>query len=297
MARIAARSARAPEQISDPPLISVVTATFDYPEVLRYAIESVRAQSYPDWEHIVVGDGCGPETGRLVDSYSRVDPRVRFVSLDVNSGSQSVPNNAGIKAARGRYVAYLGHDDLWSRHHLAWLALTARETEADVVHSLLELIGPRGSGLRSLGGLSASGDYEPGLWIGPSSVMHRRELAERIGGWRGHEAIDLTPDLDFLTRANEAGARFRSSGAMTAFKFPAVMRRNVYLDKPSHEQAELWRRIRTERLFAYRELGRLVRARLTQDEAELDRLMLRRLAKDGRGAWVRESRRVRGLDP
>lgn len=296
MASIASRSIRRPGVADPAPLISVVTATYDYPEVLRYAIESVRAQSYPAWEHIVDGDGCGPETEQLVRSIAAGDPRVRWLGLSENSGSQSAPNNAGIEAARGEFIAYLGHDDLWSRHHLAWLAHTASETGAEMAHALLELIGPPASGLRTLAGISASGRYEPGQWVGPSAVMHRRDLVERVGGWRQHTEIELPPDLDFLTRVNESGARIESTRAMTAFKFPAVMRPNLYRDRPSREQAELWRRISTEGAFTQRELARLLRARLTEDLDEFDRLTLKRELSSGRGAWVRESRRIRGLD-
>ncbi|CAN5404610.1 hypothetical protein BH10ACT11_BH10ACT11_12350 [soil metagenome] len=159
------------------------------------------------------------------------------------------------------------------------------------------MIGPPSSGLRTLAGLSASGRFEPGQWIGPSAILHSRELADRIAGWRQYTEISQPPDLDFLTRASESGARFESTAAMTAFKFPAVMRPNVYRRRPSHEQAELWRRIRGERMFGLRELARLLRARATEDIEEFDRLTLRHGIDAAKGGWVRESRRIRGLDP
>ena len=82
-------------------------------------MRSVLAQRYDNLELLVVGDGCTDNTEETVRSFR--DPRVRWIGLAENSGGQSVPNNAGIEAARGEIIAYLGHDDLWLRDHLLWL--------------------------------------------------------------------------------------------------------------------------------------------------------------------------------
>src|SRR5581483_1041903 len=87
--------------------VSVVIATFNRSNVLRFAIESVRWQTYPDWELIVVGDCCTDDTEEVVRSFN--DPRVRFVNLPRNHGEQSVPNNFGCDLAQGEYIAFLNH--------------------------------------------------------------------------------------------------------------------------------------------------------------------------------------------
>src|SRR5687767_6439904 len=113
------------------PRISVITATYNRPEVLRFAIESVRRQTLSNWEHIIVGDACSDETEALVRSID--DPRVRFVNRSRNFGEQSGPNNDGLRLATGELVAYLNHDDLWFPDHLASLAAERDAVDADLV--------------------------------------------------------------------------------------------------------------------------------------------------------------------
>ena len=92
---------------SPAPLVSVITATYNWSSVLRYAIQSVLRQTCQDFEMIVVGDGCTDDSAEVVASFD--DPRLRWHNLPHNTGHQSAPNNAGLELARGRYVAYLGH--------------------------------------------------------------------------------------------------------------------------------------------------------------------------------------------
>jgi glycosyltransferase involved in cell wall biosynthesis len=219
--------------------------------VLRYAIETVRWQSYRNFELLVVGDGCTDDSAEVVGSFQ--DRRIRWRNLPANSGNQSAPNNAGLALARGELVAYLGHDDVWHPTHLEGLVATMLRTGADVVYSQGVMIGPPGSHLRVLTGVSASGEYEPGQGIPPSSLMHRRRMVADIGGWRDYRTIQLPPDVEFVLRAHQAGKRFAASPALTVFKFNSALRPNSYVERPCHEQAEYVRRIRAEPDFLERE--------------------------------------------
>jgi hypothetical protein len=281
-----------PPAVASPPLVSVVIATYEWPEVLRWAISSVRAQRYPRWELIVVGDRCGEETAELVASFG--DERIRWHNRETNSGSQSLPNNDGIAMARGELVAYLGHDDLWTPDHLARLVAAQRRDSADVVFSLSEVIGPPGSGMRNVSGFKPGG-YRGGH-LPPSSVLHSRSLVERIGGWRDYREIDSPPDTELLERALASGATFACSWALTAFKLPSAMRRNSYVERRDDEQRALAGRIERERAFQLRELGRAVASRVRQRGKDPNRFAPQVGPEDGKGAYVRAARRVRGLD-
>src|SRR5215216_5001189 len=103
-------------QAADLPLVSVVTATYNYSSVLKYAIQSVLWQTYQNFELWVIGDACTDDSEAVVASFG--DSRIHWVNLPENSGNQAVPNNEGIARARGKYIAYLGHDDLWYPNHL-----------------------------------------------------------------------------------------------------------------------------------------------------------------------------------
>src|SRR5690349_20582249 len=101
---------------SSAPLVSIIMATYNWSSVLPYSIGSVQHQTLPDFELLVVGDGCTDDSAEVVGAIG--DPRVRWIGLENNSGHQSVPNNEGLRQARGEIIAYLGHDDLWLPDHL-----------------------------------------------------------------------------------------------------------------------------------------------------------------------------------
>ncbi len=252
----------------------------------------MRAQGYPRWEMIVVGDACTDDSGEVVESFE--DPRIHWHNREHNAGSQSEPNNDGIALARGELIAYLGHDDLWAPDHLTRLVAAQRRASADVAFSISEVIGPPGSGMRNLSGLKANG-YEGGH-LPPSALLHRRDLSERIGGWLDYREIDLPPDTEFLERALAAGASFTCSWALTCFKLPSAMRRNSYVERPSHEQEELTGRMRRERAFQLRELGRAVASRALHPRTDPKSFGPQVGPGAGKGAQVREARRIRGLD-
>ncbi len=274
------------------PLVSVVIATYNWSSVLRYSVASALAQTYPQLEVVVVGDACTDDSEQVVASFG--DPRVRWLNLPENSGSQSVPNNAGIEAARGEYIAYLGHDDLWLPSHLSLVLTAILRNRADMGYAVAEQLGPRGSGHREL---RAAGEVDP-RYVPPSALVHRKGLVDEVGPWRDYRTISAPPDMEFIGRACDHGARLAASGALTVLKFPSTFRRNSYVDKPSEDQERYSRRMQTERGFVARELAALafglVRAQfrpplLPEFPEPPDPLPP--------GWVVREFRRIRGLEP
>lgn len=95
------------------PLVSVVIPSFNSARYVRQTIASVRNQSLTDWELIVVDDCSTDDSPTLVENLIREDGRIRLLKLERNAGRPAVPRNAGVRAARGRYVAFLDADDLW----------------------------------------------------------------------------------------------------------------------------------------------------------------------------------------
>ena len=98
------------------PLISVVIPTFNRLDLLRVAVASVLAQTYPNLEVIVADDGSEDGTVRSLEAVT--DPRVRLVRLP-HSGNISAVMNAGAGAARGDLLGFLNDDDLWEPEKLA----------------------------------------------------------------------------------------------------------------------------------------------------------------------------------
>lgn len=79
-------------------------------------------------------------------------------------------------------------------------------------------------------------------------------MAEQVGGWRDHRTLNMPVDLAFLSAAWAAGKTFTQVREVTAFKFPAPWRRDVYKTRPSFEQEQYSRRMQVERDFLSREM-------------------------------------------
>ncbi len=98
-----------------PPIVTVVMPTFNRLEYLRAAVASVYAQTFEDWELIVIDDGSDDETRRFLRSPP--DPRMSVI-FHSHTGVPAAIRNRGIARARGRYVAFLDSDDLWAAEKL-----------------------------------------------------------------------------------------------------------------------------------------------------------------------------------
>jgi hypothetical protein len=90
--------------------------------------------------------------------------------------------------------------------------------------------------------------------------VHRKELISVVGEWRDYRTIGIDPEADLYQRMDEAGFQLKFVPRFTAVKFPAAARRNVYKQRPCHEQQEWSRRIETENDFEVRELPAMMLA-------------------------------------
>ncbi|MGO9013544.1 MAG: glycosyltransferase family 2 protein [Dissulfurispiraceae bacterium] len=100
------------------PLVSIVTPMFNAEPFIAETIESVLAQTYENWEMLVV-DNCSTDRSReVVLDYANRDTRIRLVELDFNSGGPARPRNIGIRHALGDYLAFLDADDIWKPEKL-----------------------------------------------------------------------------------------------------------------------------------------------------------------------------------
>lgn len=240
--------------MSTSPRVSVIIATYNRSAVLRHAIASALAQTFTDFELLVVGDGCTDDSAAVVAAFG--DARLRWSDLPANSGHQSAPNNEGLRQARGELIAYLGHDDLWLPHHLGVLTAAIADG-ADMASGITEIVGPDG---HRLDVAPDAADFRPGIWLPPTGFMHRRIVTERLGGWRDYRELTVDPERDLIDRALAAGFRLVLLPRLTAVKFPAAWRRNAYGSRTDDEQASWLARIAADPDIERHEMVRLIHA-------------------------------------
>lgn len=93
-------------------LVSIITPSYNCAHFIGKTIESVKSQTYNNWELLVVDD-CSTDNSRdVIKKYSVEDRRIRLIVLDKNSGA-GVARNVAIEAAKGRFIAFLDSDDRW----------------------------------------------------------------------------------------------------------------------------------------------------------------------------------------
>lgn len=99
-------------------LVSIVMPAYNSSRFIASSIDSVLAQTYENWELLIVDDLSTDSTREIARAYSSQDCRIRLIELRVNGGPARA-RNAAISAAKGRYLAFLDSDDLWLREKLA----------------------------------------------------------------------------------------------------------------------------------------------------------------------------------
>jgi len=93
-------------------LVSIITPCYNSSKYIAQMMDSVLAQTYPNWE-LLITDDCSTDNSReIVQSYCEKDPRIKLFILENNSGA-GVARNKSIEEAKGRYIAFLDSDDLW----------------------------------------------------------------------------------------------------------------------------------------------------------------------------------------
>ena len=184
------------------PKVSVIITTYNRAALLPRAIRSVLAQTYENYELIVVDDCSTDDTPEVVQRF--VDSRIRAVRHADNMG-HSAALNTGIRLARGEYIAFLDDDDEWVDQKLLRQVRTldASDPRVGLVYTWFDYVDAT-SGMRRAGGRSVmSGDISEDMlgWelpAPPSAYLVRAKAARRIGGF--DETLTNANDRDFLTR-------------------------------------------------------------------------------------------------
>lgn len=181
-----------------PPLVSVIIPTHNRSWCIQRAVDSVLAQTFRDFELIVVDDGSSDDTVRRLSAYGNALQLIRQANRGV-----SAARNTGIDAARGRWIALLDSDDYWLSEKLtvqvAWMA-----AHPDYRISQTEEIWIRGGRRanpkkrhRKYGGYIFERCL-PLCLVSPSAVMIDRSLLDEVGGF--DEDLPACEDYDLWLR-------------------------------------------------------------------------------------------------
>lgn len=175
-------------------LVSVVIPVYNAVAYLETCVGSVRAQTWPEIEILLVDDGSADGSGAICDAFAERDPRVR--AFHKTNGGASSARNMGLRAAAGDYVYFLDSDDKIDPTLLEKLVRCAEETDAELVFfdawAIDEATGARSeknyshkeiytpdTGKNMMARMVKNGDFHMGVWqfLAKKTLYEREELA------------------------------------------------------------------------------------------------------------------------
>ncbi len=125
------------------PRISVIVPAYNVAAYLERCLDSLKAQTFEDWEAIVVDDCSTDASGAIADSYAQADPRFRVIHHNENRGLH-LARKTGVEAATGEWSFLLDGDDELAPEFLAELDRATKITDADVIHVGITVVGENG---------------------------------------------------------------------------------------------------------------------------------------------------------
>lgn len=187
-------------------IISAVMSTYNRADkFLPQAIESILRQTEPNFELIIVDDGSTDNTKKVVSKYK--DPRVIYVRMPENTGSDTQPKNMGASRASGKYLMFIDDDVMLEKDAFKILLEQLNLTNKDIVYGDMMLVYPDGReepGIRS--------DFNGQLlllrnYIDTSVAMMKRDAFMAIGGF--DTTLPKFIDWNLWVRMMKAGFKFQ----------------------------------------------------------------------------------------
>lgn len=194
------------EKLDYEPCISIIVPTYKTPEkFLKEMIDSVRNQSYENWE-LCIGDGSVTEdtVKNVVESYQKKDKRIKMLCLSENLGIAG-NTNAALSIATGDYIALLDHDDILAPDALYEVVKWMNEhykDETDVIYTDEDKVS---FDLKDYFEPHFKSDYNLDLIRSNNYICHlfvaRKSIVDQVGGFR--KEYDGSQDYDFILRCIE----------------------------------------------------------------------------------------------
>lgn len=221
------------------PKVSVVISTYNRPQMLDRALASVHAQTFSDFEVVVVDDAT-PDIAAMQSVITKWEAKFAERGIDLwpyrieeNSGYQCYPKNRGIEKSAGDYIAYLDDDNEWRRDHLATLVgAIESDFSTDMVYSRIHYVvddeAARQKLAEAFNGVIPEGDTVGTEWnpqklgeknyIDTSTVLHSKGAFWRMvreSGYGWDESLRRFGDWNFVWRWAVHGLNARLVDAVT----------------------------------------------------------------------------------
>lgn len=195
--------------------VSVIVPTYNRASLIARAVDSILAQTFKDFEVIIIDDGSKDNTKEVLKPY---EGKIKYIYQ--NNGGISKARNRGIQESSGTYIAFLDSDDYWAPEKLAVQAKVLDENRnVGIVYARMPIVNEHGDilGMKPNGVSGKNFQELLRVWgdLPTSSVMTRRECFDRVGVFDD----DLPPmeDIDMWLRIAHSYELYEVEGKVLAY--------------------------------------------------------------------------------
>ena len=194
--------------MSGQPFVTVVIPTFNHAKLLRRALDSLVAQTFDNWEAIVINNFSTDETIQVVESFQ--DDRIKLINFK-NNGVIAASRNQGIKIARGNYIAFLDSDDCWYSEKLQKCVECTNRGAKFICHGELWINGDL-STREIMYGPANRATYLSLLFrgncISTSATLVNKKVLEQLGGFSENPSFITAEDYELWIRISRTTTKF-----------------------------------------------------------------------------------------
>ncbi len=234
-------------------LVSIITPTYNCAKFIGETIESVLAQTYTNWEMIIVDDCSADNTEEIVKSYN--DARIIYVKNETNSGA-AVSRNRALRMAKGRWMAFLDSDDLWMPEKLehqinfmekngyAFSSTKRTSCEEDGTPTGVYISGPK---------VVTKFKMHNYCWVGAITVMYDRNVIGLIQIADLKKRNDYAMWLKVIEKSNcyyldeTLGIHRKRKGSISSVKYSVLMKHFYILYRKGENMNPVHAAMRTAR--------------------------------------------------
>lgn len=206
-------------------LVSICIPVFNVGNFIDETLQSIKNQSYSEWELIIVDDGSDDGTEKIVASFDKsVKQKVSYYKNVVNKGP-SATRNAAVSYAKGDWYAFLDGDDVWHEDHLKHLVNVAlQKPECDLIYSDLiyffdDIKKPLVKNMKIVSDENLKtfpvSLYKQDFFIQPSTMMVSRKLFSQVNGFDVN--YRFAEDFKFNLKCLEDGFKFAYTSESTCY--------------------------------------------------------------------------------
>ncbi len=136
-------------ELINPPFFTIIIPTFNCKPYILATIDSVKKQTFENWELIIVDDNSTDGTYQLVKNYIAGNVQIKLFKTTSNYGSPGRPRDIGVEEARGKYVAFLDGDDTYHPEKLErHFNIISQNPAIEFLHSAYNIVNEKGAQLK-----------------------------------------------------------------------------------------------------------------------------------------------------